>query len=134
MKFRELATYLEKLDKTSSRLALIDILSDLFKSSSEAEISMICYLVQGRIAPFFKPVEIGMAEKTVAQSLGISYGSSKEEVLKLYAKLGDMGNAAFELADKKKNKSEEMSVKQVFEILTQIAGTNGEGTVEKRLK
>ncbi len=134
MTFKQLCLYLEKLDKTSSRLALIDILSDLFKSSSKTEIAMICYLVQGRIAPFFKPVEIGMAEKTVADSIAISYGSSKEEVLKLYGKLGDMGNAAFELSEKKKGKTEELSVKEVFEILTQIAGTNGGGTVEKRLK
>ncbi len=134
MTFKNLSLYLEKLDNTSSRLALIDILSDLFKSSSKAEISMICYLVQGRIAPFFKPVEIGMAEKTVAQSIAISYGSSKDEVLKLYGKLGDMGLVASQLNSKFKVQNSKLTVAQVFEILTQIAGTNGEGTVEKRLK
>ncbi len=141
MTFSNLAQYFTQLEATPKRLELIDILSKLFKSSSKEEISMICYLVQGRIAPFFKPVEIGMAEQTVAQAIAISYQSSKEEVLKLYGKLGDMGNVASLLSSKVKSSAlqrgeqkSKLTVKEVFEILIQIAGTNGNGTVEKRLK
>ncbi len=141
MTFKNLAQYFTQLEATPKRLELIDILSKLFKSSSKEEISMICYLVQGRIAPFFKPVEIGMAEQTVAQAIAISYQSSKEEVLKLYGKLGDMGNVASLLSSKVKSSAlqrgeqkSKLTVKEVFEILIQIAGTNGNGTVEKRLK
>lgn len=141
MTFKNLAQYFTRLEATPKRLELIDILSKLFKSSSKEEISMICYLVQGRIAPFFKPVEIGMAEQTVAQAIAISYQSSKEEVLKLYGKLGDMGNVASLLSSKVKSSAlqrgeqkSKLTVKEVFEILIQIAGTNGNGTVEKRLK
>jgi len=32
-----------------------------------------------------------MAEKTVAEALAMAYGSSKEEVIKEFNKLGDMG-------------------------------------------
>ena len=62
MTFSELSKYFEKLEATSSRLALIDILSDLFKHSQAFEIEKIVYLTQGRIAPFFEATEIGMAE------------------------------------------------------------------------
>ena len=134
MTFETFATYLEKLDKTSSRLILIDILSDLFKNSSKDEIAMICYLVQGRIAPFFKPVEIGMAEKTVAESIANAYNLSKDEVLKLYSELGDMGLVAWQLSSKLKTKNSNLTVGEVAQILTQIANTNGEGTVERRIK
>lgn len=140
MTFSQLANYFEKLEETSSRLALIDILSELFKHSSKEEIEKIVYLTQGRIAPFFEPVEIGMAEKTVAQSIAAAFGSTKEEVLKLYAKLGDMGLAALQLSSKfnpstklrTRVQSSKLSVSEVFEILTKIAKTSGEGTVEKR--
>ena len=132
MKFGEFTTYLEKLEATASRLALIEILSELFKKTPPSEIDKIVYLTQGRIAPFFAPVEIGMAEKTVAASIANAFGSSKEEVLKLYQKLGDMGLAALQLSQKSKVKSQNLRVAEVFEVLTQIARTSGEGTVEKR--
>ena len=38
MKFKELAEYYEKLEGTSKRLELIDILSQLFKKASDEEI------------------------------------------------------------------------------------------------
>lgn len=135
MQFFELASYFEKLEQTSSRLSLIDILSDLFKKADKSEIDMIVYLVQGRVAPFFEATEIGMAEKTVAQSIGEAFGLSKEEVLKDYAKKGDLGLVAYELSKEKRHKSkkEELSVHTVFEELRKIAQFSGVGTVEKRI-
>ena len=130
MKFSEFASYLDKLEATSSRLSLIEILSTLFKETPVSEIEKIVYLIQGRIAPFFAPIEIGMAEKSVAASIAIAYGGSKEDATRLFNKLGDMGKVAFELAAG--SKGSEITVSEVFEILTQIAGTSGAGTVEKR--
>ena len=165
MTFSSLSSYFEKLETTSSRLALIDILADLFKHSSKNEIDKIVYLTQGRIAPFFEPLEIGMAEKTVASAVGIAFNVDKNKVLKLYGKLGDMGLVAEYLNGRHSGKSRSagriqnlsvhgiaaardsgvadapqndvvgqarMTVGQVFEILTKIAKTSGEGTVEKR--
>src|SRR3990170_6665338 len=98
MKFSEFASYLDKLEATSSRLSLIEILSTLFKETPVSEIEKIVYLTQGRIAPFYAPIEIGMAEKSVASSIAIAYGSDKEKVIKLFNKLGDMGKAAEQLS------------------------------------
>ncbi len=134
MLFSELSKYFEKLESTSSRLSLIEILSELFKKTDSKEIDKITYLLQGRIAPFFEPLEIGMAEKNVAQSLANAYGSTKEDVLRLYQRLGDMGKTAQELSQNSKFKTQNLSVEEVFEILTKIAKTSGEGTVEKRQK
>src|ERR1035437_1636309 len=99
MKFSELTEYFEKLEKTSSRLSLIEILAELFRKTPAEEIEKIVYLIQGRLAPFFMPIEIGMAEKTVAEALALAYNSTKEQVLKLFSKLGDEGLAAEQLAD-----------------------------------
>jgi hypothetical protein len=38
MTFKKLAEYFEKLEATSSRLSLIDILSELFKEADASEI------------------------------------------------------------------------------------------------
>jgi len=143
MLFSELSSYFEKLEETSSRLALIDILANLFKHSSSLEIEKIVYLSQGRIAPFFEATEIGMAEKQVAQAIAAAYNSTKQDILKLYGKLGDMGPTAVEAHLKfvKEGKIQsslfaekptKMTVAEVFDVLTQIAKTSGLGTVEKR--
>ena len=134
MTFANLIEYFEKLEKTSSRLALIEILSELFRKTPEDEIEEIVYLIQGRLAPFFVPLEIGMAEKTVAQAIANAYGLSREEVLSNYQKLGDMGLAVEQLSQKLKEKSQNITVDTVFKILTEIANTKGEGTVGKRQK
>ena len=94
MIFSKLSQYFEKLEQTSSRLVLIDILAQLFKEASKDEIDTIVYLTQGRIAPFFEPIEMGMAEKQVAGVIAAAYGSTKEDVLTMYGKLGDMGLVA----------------------------------------
>lgn len=134
MKFSQLTEYFEKLEATSSRLALIEILADLFKKTPESEIEKMVYLIQGRLAPFFAPIEIGMAEKTVAEALSLAYGSNKEEVLKLFAKLGDEGLAAEQLCQNSglKVNDSRLTVEEVVNVLLEIANAKGEGTVEKR--
>jgi DNA ligase-1 len=132
MKFSELTGYFEKLEKTASRLALIEILAQLFRKTPAEEIEKIVYLIQGRLAPFFMPIEIGMAEKTVAEALALAYGSTKEKVLKDYQKLGDMGLAAEELSSKFKIQDSKLTVTEVVSTLLEIANTKGNGTVERR--
>jgi DNA ligase 1 len=133
MKFSKLVNYFEKLEETSSRLILIDILSDLFKNTDKEEIDKIIYLTQGRIAPFFAPVEIGMADKTVADALGRAFNETKENVLKMYSRIGDIGLVAQQLSSKFKIQNSKLTVEDVFKTLTEIAGTSGVGTVEKRI-
>jgi DNA ligase-1 len=143
MLFKELAEYFEKLEATSKRLELTDILSQLFKKATADEIGKICYLIQGRVAPFFEPTEIGMSENLVAIALARAFDKTKEEVIKSYRKLGNMGLAASLLAASSKLnpsaslrarvQSSKLTVSDVFERLHSIAKTGGEGSVDKKL-
>lgn len=140
MQFSELTTYFEQLDGTSSRLELIDILSKLFADSDDAEeIAEICYLVQGRIAPFYMPIELGLAEKYVAEAISrASYDlHTKEEVLLDYEKIGDLGEVAEKIAKKNLErrvlKPGNLTVHHVFEHLTSIAGISGNGAIKSKL-
>ena len=135
MTFATLAAFFEKLEATSKRLELVEILSKLFTESDSAEIGKICYLIQGRVAPFFEPVEMGMAESTIAQAVGKAFGKNKEDVIKSYRKLGNMGLAAQQLSQSSKFKvqSSKLLVSEVFGELRKIADYSGEGTVEKKV-
>jgi DNA ligase-1 len=135
LEFVSLAHYFEKLEKTSSRLALMTILTELFRSIEHPdEIAKVCYLVQGRIAPFFEALEIGMAEKTVARTIAIAYNTTPEHVFTLYAALGDLGLVAEQVQKETGMVSKAFSVDDVFQGLKTIAQTSGKGTVEKRIE
>lgn len=133
MKFSVLASYFEKLEGTSSRIELTKTLSDLFKNLSAEEIDKVCYLLQGRVVPFFEPIEIGMADKMVEQALSQAYDVPREEVRKLATELGDMGRTAEQLSSKFKVKSSKLEILDVYEGLYKIARTGGKGSVEKKI-
>ncbi|MBI4036178.1 ATP-dependent DNA ligase [Candidatus Daviesbacteria bacterium] len=134
MLFSKLSQYFEHLEETSSRLALIDILTELFSQVEFNEIGHVSYLIQGRVGPFFEPLEIGMSEKLVAASIARAYEIDREEVLKEYGMVGDLGLVALRLSKKSKGKSKsDLSVNEVFETLRNIAKMTGEGTVEKKV-
>ena len=133
MKFKEFSSVLEKLEKTPSRLSLIDILAELFGQVKADEIARVVYLIQGRVAPFYEPVEMGMSDKLVAAAIARAYGVEKEEVLKEYGEVGDLGVVAKRLNEELKIKNYELSVAEIFNALTEIAKTSGEGTVEKKI-
>jgi len=134
MEFANLAHTFEELERTSSRLALIELLTGLFRSIERPdEIEKVCYLVQGRVAPFFEALEMGMAEKTVARSIAIASHSTPEHVFALYNTLGDMGLVAEQVRKEAGTVSDTLSVDDVFEGLKTIAQTAGKGAIEKRI-
>ncbi len=130
MYFFELADYFEQLEATSSRLSLIDILSQVFADVDAREVPLVSYLLQGRIAPFYEPTEIGMAEKSVAAAIARVAGNDKDDVLKLYAKAGDLGTVAQDLIE---SKTSRLTVQEVFEQLQKISQFKGEGTIENKI-
>ncbi len=134
MTFKRLAEYFEKLEGTASRLSLIEILAELFKEVEVDEVPMVAYLIQGRVAPFYEPVEIGMATMHVAASIARAYGVEREEVLKDYGRLGDLGKVALMLSEKTGSRIKSgMTIKEVFETLKEIARFSGDGTVERKV-
>ncbi len=134
MEFATLARYFEQLEQTSSRRALIATLSALFRLIERAdEREHVCYLLQGRIVPFFTALEIGMAEKTVAKAIAQAYQTTSEEVLARFSTLGDMGLVAEQLCTEAGMLSQPLQVDDVFQGLKTIAQTSGKGTVEKRI-
>jgi DNA ligase 1 len=133
MTFKQLADYFEKLESTSSRLALIDILAELFSHVSVDEIAKVVYLMQGRIAPFYEATEIGMAEKNVAAAMARAYDVDREVVLKDYGRLGDLGLVALQESQNSDIKSQNLSVTDVFNCLKGIAHSQGAGSVELKI-
>jgi DNA ligase-1 len=132
MRFNELAAYLDQLAATNSRNELVRILSELYGACSVDEIEPITYLIQGRLAPFFAPVEIGLGERLLITAVAMAYGTPKEEVVKLNRQVGDVGVTAERLAPE--TTSEAPSVSEVHRRLFEIAGTSGAGSLNRKLE
>ncbi|MBI3887850.1 ATP-dependent DNA ligase [Candidatus Microgenomates bacterium] len=133
MTFKDLSLYFEKLENTASRNSMVLILAELFKEASIEEIDKVVYLTQGRVAPLYEPIEFGMAEKMVLRAMALAYNTSLEDVTASYKKVGDLGEVAEHLSSKFKS-LKGLTVNEVFEKLVEITKTNGEGSVEKKIK
>jgi DNA ligase 1 len=133
VEFARLTHTFEELGQTSSRLTLIELLTQLFRSIEQPEeIEQVCYLVQGRVAPFFVALEMGMAEKSVTKSLAMASHTTPEQIAALYATLGDLGLVAGQVKSEEGSVPSVLSVDDVFLGLKAIAQTSGKGAVEQK--
>ena len=130
MQFKELSSYFQKLEQTSSRLAITEILGELFRHASEQEIGKLIYLLQGRVAPLYEATEFGMADKFMIRAIALAYGKEIDDVTMAFKKAGDVGKAAEALHN---TKAEQATVLSVFSKLLEIAETNGTGSQEKKI-
>ena len=64
MLFEELCNYLLKLEKTSKRLEMIDILSEVFLKTKKEEINYTVNFIQEQLLPPFYNVQLGIGTDT----------------------------------------------------------------------
>ncbi|OGM15722.1 hypothetical protein A2V56_02170 [Candidatus Woesebacteria bacterium RBG_19FT_COMBO_42_9] len=130
MKFSEFATYLEKLEKTSSRNEITQILADLFKKTSQKEIDKVVYLVSGQLAPSYIGIDFNIAEKLMLRIIAKAFGQKLETVADQFKKMGDLGIVAEGYAYGKDGGA---SVLDVYQTLFEMAGQEGGGSQERKI-
>jgi DNA ligase 1 len=128
--FAELSGYLDRLESTSSRNEMVKTLAELYTKSSPDEIQPLTYLIQGRLVPFFEPVEIGLGEKLVMAAIAQAFATPIDDVAKLFGRLGDLGLVAAQLSAH--GSSAAQPITEVHGRLMEIAGAAGAGSVEKK--
>src|SRR3989339_1878295 len=131
MLFKELSIFLERLEKTASRIEITKILAELFKKTPAEEIDKVCYLVLGGLAPSYEGLILNIAEKMMFRVLSKAYHKDISEVIKIYKEKGDLGHVAFSLA---KTSVGRLSVTQVHSELMKVAKEGGEGSQERRVE
>ncbi|MGB9748877.1 MAG: ATP-dependent DNA ligase [Candidatus Woesearchaeota archaeon] len=134
MRFKELVVVLEELEKTSSGNKLREILSNFLKVVPKTEIRFVSYFILGLIAPEYKSIDFGIAEKMMVKAIAKAYSKEESEVTKLLKKKGDLGVVALELRNsfgiKKKSGLE---ILEVHKKLVEIAQTSGFGSQDKKI-
>ena len=137
MLFDILVNTYQRLESTTKRLEMINILAELFKEATAEEIDKIIYLTQGKIHPDWKgEPEIGMAEKMVIETLIRVTGLKKFRVEQLVQRLGDVGLAAEEAMSMKKQSgffTKKLTVSDVYKGLDDIANKEGTGSSKQKM-
>ena len=134
MRFSEFSIYLQQLERTTSRNTMIEILAELFHKADTSEIDRMVYLLQGRVAPLYVHLEMGMADKMMVKAIAFAYQVEEKEAIKTFKRVGDVGVAAEEIAREKHIKETHLRVNEVFEVLEKVAKTGGSGSVETKVK
>ena len=132
-----MGVYLERLEKTSSRIEITKILSELFNKSTDEEIDKTAYLILGSLAPRYKGVVFNIAERMMLEAIAVAYGLEKKKTTELYKKIGDLGGVAAKLSlanPKSKITNSKLSVIDVYKKLLLIAKDEGEGSQERKIK
>ena len=74
MEFSIIAEMFEKMENTTKRIELTNILVELLKKTPKKIIPNAVYLLQGIIRPNFEGVELGVAEKLAIRAISKSSG------------------------------------------------------------
>ncbi|MHB1416105.1 MAG: ATP-dependent DNA ligase [Chloroflexota bacterium] len=134
MLFTTLAEYFERLEQTTGRNAMVQILSELLREPAPDEVDKVTYLCQGRLVPFFEPLEMGVGEKLAQDAIAQAFDTTRDEAQGLYDRLGDLGLAAGELAQAHEQAVVDgLTVAAVYQQLDEMARATGSGSVERRV-
>ena len=137
MKFSIISDAFQKMEVTSKRLELTDILVGLIKEIPEDVISKAVYLIQGKLRPNFEGVELGIAEKLVMKAMSKSSGIPLKKIEEDYNKGGDLGQTAENILKQKIQttfSSETITLERVYETLLKIANLEGKGSQEMKMR
>lgn len=127
-----------KLESTTKRLEMTDILANLLREAQPDELERVIYLTQGKIHPdWMGEPEIGMAEKMVIETIVRATGLKKAEVKTLVAEKGDIGLAAESALEQKRTGmlgSKRLQVEDVYNSLDQISKESGKGSSDRKIR
>jgi len=136
MEYKTLVELYENVEGTSKRIEKTYYVSKVLQKASEADLHMLCLLLQGRVFPAWDPRKIGLAIKMLIKALNIATGTTSEKIEELWKTEGDLGKVAEILISKKKQVtlfSKELSVKKVFTNLQKLSEIEGIGSVDKKI-
>jgi DNA ligase-1 len=126
----------EKIEATTRRLEMTDMLVHLLRNTPKNVIAKVVYLTQGKIYPDFVGLEIGVAEKLAIKALARASGRKQSEIEDELRKSGDIGITAQKILAKKQQSTffqKKLTAERVYETLDKMAKTAGSGALGSKI-
>lgn len=146
MKWSELVTWLQRIEETSLRNVKTELLAQMLKQATGAEVRELVYLVLGGLRPAYDRLEFNLAERGIVKAMGVTW----EE----YKRVGDLGKVSQQISDSANQASQNdsnleaflgrngarsaqfskyLTVLEVYGELERIARESGAGSQERKV-
>ena len=136
MLFMDFAQCCEKLEETSGRLDMIDIISRELPNLTDEELPVFVRFIMGRIFADWSSRKLGIGPNLLYEATGAVAGIPKEKVVVKINKTGDVGRAVEELLSVKSQMTffhEELDLVRVYTSLIAIAEMEGKKSQREKL-
>src|SRR3989475_7301278 len=137
MQFARVVDAYEKIEATTKRLEMTELLVGLLRDTPKEDLDMVVYLTQGRIHPDYEGIELGLAEKMVMRVLAHATGLDDARIDRLWKEKGDLGLVAQEAINARRQtplESAPLTTAKVYQHLDAIARESGEGSQERKIR
>jgi DNA ligase-1 len=134
--YSEIADAYEKIEATTKRLEMTDLLVELIKKTPKGLIDKVVYLTQGKLYPDFVKLEIGVAERLAIKALARASGRKESEIEEDLKKSGDIGETAQKFIASKRQVTffqQPLNVQRVYETFDKMARASGSGAVDTKI-
>ncbi len=134
MQYSEFVKVYEELASTTKRLEKTDILARFLPELKGHEEWI--YLLRGKVFPDYDEREFGISDKLVIKAIARASGITEYNVNQKFRKIGDLGDIAEGLAEKKKQSTlfyHKLSVEKVFNNLRKLVEIEGKGAIDKKI-
>lgn len=136
MLYSELAEAFDRLEKTSSYLEKNALISELLRKTPPEKMEMVVLLLMGRPWPTYVSKETGVGIQQLKKAIAMASGHSISKVEELMKQIGDLGEVARQLMERKKQATffaRPLSVEKVFENIKSLPEIIGEGSVDRKI-
>ena len=127
----------KRLEATTKRLEMTDILVSLFRDAPPDVIDKVIYMTQGKLHPDWMGLpELGFAEKMAARAVAVAGDLSVEDVIKELKKAGDLGIVAEKVLAERRARppsATPLTVDRVYDELDAISMESGPGSSERKI-
>jgi DNA ligase-1 len=132
LRYSGIADAYEKIEATTKRLEMTDLLVDILKRTPKELIDKVVYLTQGRIYPEFVDLETGVAEKLAVKAVARASGRSESEIEGDMRTTGDLGETTEKFMAEKRQVTffqQPLTIQRVYQTFDKMARASGSGTV-----
>ena len=137
MNFNDLSLKLDEISQNSGLLRKVDIISELLSNSHEKDITNIIYILQGKFAPEYEKIKLGISNKLILKSLSKVSGIDMGIIEKMWADVGDIGQLSYDIIKSKKQNNlfnDKLMTSELIEQLNKMSKLEGKGSTEEKIK
>ncbi|KAM3175910.1 hypothetical protein ACTXT7_007550 [Hymenolepis weldensis] len=133
------AKTLERIEGISSRLKIIEVLSNFYRSVgvlSPKELPNCINMSINRLGPSYEGLELGIGESLLIKALTLTTGASNDRIKLELNRLGDLGAVAEAVKSRQQTmfKPKSLTLQVVYDRLKEIAFMVGNASQTKKVK